>query len=306
MVIASLDIGSNTALLLIAEIDIGTKKIISLRNEQRLPRISRGLIPGGNISNESIARLFTVLDEYFEIIKPYKCETILLSGTNAFRTASNTMEIKSGIKKKYNAELKVLTGEEEAELAYIGTTDYGDKTDTKLVIDIGGGSTELIFGKEQIIYARSFDAGVVSLTEKFLKNNRPAKAELDAIDNYLNNIFCVLPDDISVPEYTIALAGTPATLVCIKKGLTIFNDTEIEGSLLTLKNVKFLNNQLAELSSQEILKLYAEIVTGREDLILIGSHILLYIMKLLKIDEVIVSNKGIRYGAILKYISRIN
>jgi exopolyphosphatase/guanosine-5'-triphosphate,3'-diphosphate pyrophosphatase len=306
MVISSIDIGSNTVLLLVAEVDLSTKNIIRLREEQRLPRISRGLIPGGRITDESIKILFSVLKEYFEIIRSYNCDTVLLSGTNAFRIASNTSQIKSGIEAEFNIGLKVLTGEEEAEMAYVGIDEYGNKNESKLVIDIGGGSTELIYGKDKISFIHSFNAGVVSLSEKYLLNYKPSNSELNAINKDLREIFSVLPSGLSTPDNAIALAGTPVTLVCIKEGLNEDSIEETEGSILNLVDVQFLYEHLAEMVPDEILKTYKGIVKGREDLILTGSIILLFLMNLLRIEKVIVSNKGIRYGAIKKYLETIN
>ncbi|HSD64875.1 MAG TPA: hypothetical protein VLB50_13820 [Ignavibacteriaceae bacterium] len=305
MIIASIDIGSNTMLLLIVKINLQTGNIIKLKDELRLSRISKGLIPGGKITHQSEKRLFEVLHEYFEIIKTYGCNTVLISGTNAFRIASNTDEITARIKDEFNAELKVLTGDEEAELAYLGTEDYGNKNETKLVIDIGGGSTELIYGKDQIFFLKSFNAGVVHLSENFLKNDRPAVSELKAINDYLEEILGVLPKLLYAPDITLALAGTPVTLSCILNRLYNYDETMVEGYILNYYNVQFLYEHLSNLSPREILKLYKGIVLGREDLILSGTSILLYIMKLLKIEKVIVSTKGIRYGAIRRYLSKL-
>lgn len=305
MIIASIDIGSNTVLLLIVKINLQTGNIIKLKDEQRLPRISKGLIPGGKITYQSEKRLFEVLHEYFEIIETFRCSKVLLSGTNAFRIASNTDEIIARIKDEFNAELKVLTGEEEAELAYLGTEDFGNKNEAKLVIDIGGGSTELIYGKGEILFLKSLNAGVVHISENFLKNHKPTLLELKAINDYLDNILGVLPQLLYAPDIAIALAGTPVTFSCILSRLNNYDETLIEGSVLNYYDVQFLYEYLSNLSPIEILKLYAEIVSGREDLILSGTSILLYIMKLLKINNVIVSTKGIRYGAIKKYLSML-
>lgn len=305
MIIASIDIGSNTVLLLIVEVDLQTGNLIDLIDEQRLPGISRGLSPGGKINCEAENRLFEVLHEYFEIIRNCSCNNVLLLGTNAFRIASNTNEIKLRIKTEFGVELKVLTGKEEAELAYLGTEGYANKNDTKLVIDIGGGSTELIYGKDRILFLQSFNAGVVSISEKYLTHDRPLMSELYAINNYLQKEFTVLPKLLYAPDTAVALAGTPVSLFCIRKGLTEYNKNEIEGGILTINDVQFLFDYLTKLTPTEILKLYKRIIEKREDLILSGNVILLYIMKLLKIEKVIVSTKGVRYGAIRKYLSEL-
>ena len=146
MIIASIDIGTNTVLLLVAEVDTVTKKINSLRNVQRIPRIGKGLSPGRRISKDSIALFYSTLSEYRDIINQFRCEKVLVSATNAFRIASNKEELVSQIKEKFGFDVHVITGEEEGKFAYLGAiSDYHEENNT-LVIDIGGGSTELISG----------------------------------------------------------------------------------------------------------------------------------------------------------------
>lgn len=305
MIIASIDVGSNTVLLLIAEVNLQTKKLITLLDEQRLPRISEGLKPGKKISSKAEIRLFSVLKEYFAIIRKYNCDTILLSGTNTFRIASNSEEIKNKIRNYFNSNLKIVTGKEEAELAFLGINEYGIDNEKKLVIDIGGGSTEIIYGNEQILFSHSFNFGVVSISEKYINKNKPILSNLHLLNGFLKENFIVLPE-LTTPSKAIAIAGTPVTLACLNKELNIYSESEVEGSVLNQTDIEILFHHLKNLSPKEILKLYPKIIKGREDLILSGTSILLYIMKLLDIEKVIVSTKGIRYGAVIKYIDEVN
>ncbi len=303
MIIASIDIGSNTVLLLIAEVNFNSGKLITLREEQRLPRISEGLIPGKKISSKAETRLFSVLKEYSDLIMKYNCEKVLLNGTNAFRIASNSDEIKDKIKNEFNFDLKILTGKGEAELAFKGTQEYGNNKETRLVIDIGGGSTEIIYGNEKIFFSHSFNTGVVSISEKYFNLTKPSFLKLSLIDKYLGELFKMLRSQYFAPCKTIALAGTPVTLACIYQKLSVYRESEVEGLILGYQDINELYSILSKLSPKEILKLYSEIVNGREDLILSGTIILLYLMKILNLEEVIVSTKGIRYGAVLNFIS---
>ena len=303
MIIASLDIGSNTALLLIAEVKPGQERIIPLRDEQMIPRISEDLAGDGIINNKSIERLISVLEKYFDIIKEYKCDKIIISGTNAFRIASNSEEIRSIIKEKFKTDLNVLSGEEEAELAFIGT-NYGGQEDYRLVIDIGGGSTEIILGElKSIIYKKSFKVGVVSIYEMFSSLNNTRESIMDFLKLHMEKDLAMLPLVENAPVTAVALAGTPVTLVSIHKNLADIDTEQIEGFQLTKDTVSDLSLYLEKFSPDQLLKMYPDLLEGREDLILVGAYILLYIMNILKIDDVIVSTKGIRYGAILKYLS---
>ena len=303
MTIASIDIGTNTVLLLIAEKENSSSIFKSVLNLQRIPRIGKGLIPGGNISEEKINELYNILNKYLQIINRYKCDTVILNATNAFRIASNGMQIVNEIKDKLNLEIKIISGEEEANLSYLGATSSLKTNSNNLVIDIGGGSTELIYGKKnKIEFVHSYQVGVVSGTEKYYKNNPPLLSEQK---NFIYNIKELLKEITSKnfrPENVIAIAGTPTTLACINKKLTEYDESLIEGSILKYDEMEVIINELSTLASEEIKQKYKSIVNGREDVLLAGSQILHTIMNLLNLNEVTVSAHGIRYGAITDYL----
>jgi len=100
----------------------------------------------------------------------------------------------------------------------------------------------------------------------------------------------------------IAIAGTPTTLVCILKDLKLYNEDAVEGSILLQDDVYILKEELSHLSSYEIQERYPQVVSGREDVLLAGTIILYKLMKLFNLTEVLVSTKGVRYGAIVDYI----
>ena len=189
MTIASIDIGTNTMLLLIAETENSSSKFKSVLNLQRIPRIGKGLVPGSEISEEKINDLYNILNEYIQIISRYKCDAVLLNATNAFRIASNGMQIVKDVKDKLDLEIKIITGKEEANLSYLGATSSFKTNSNNLVIDIGGGSTELIYGaRDKIEFVHSYQVGVVSGTEKFYKNNPPLFSEQKNFINYVEEL----------------------------------------------------------------------------------------------------------------------
>lgn len=302
MIIASIDIGTNTVLLLIAEADTSLKQIKTIRNFYEIPRIGKGLIPRGDIQEENIQKLISTLRNYKRIINYFKCEKILITGTKALRTAKNSNAIIDRIKVDLDLEINIITGEEEAELSFLGAV-FENQDKNNLVIDIGGGSTEIIYGlTNKIEFKRSFDVGVVSLTEKYFKHDPPLLEELlDLKKNVIQNMQELEKFNLTTYE-SIAIAGTPTTLACMKMNLKEYDEDKIEGSFLHLNEINKLIETLVPLSSKEIKSTYRSIVEGREDLILTGSILLASIMELLGIQKVKVSSKGIRYGAIVKYI----
>lgn len=302
MIIASIDIGTNTVLMLIAETDKSNFRIKPIKNFYEIPRIGKGMIPNGEIPEDNIKRLIKTLNNYKVIIKNYNCEKFLVTGTNALRTANNSKLILDSIKKETGFEVNVISGDEEAGLSFLGATAEIPANKECLVIDIGGGSTEIIYGRSSSIkFRKSFDAGVVSLTEKFIHHDPPLPEELINIKNQITAKIKILYKKKFKPFASIAIAGTPTTLAAMKMNMQTYDEDLIEGSFLQTEEIKELANRLSSLSVEEIKNKYSSIVEGREDLILTGSIMLLTIMEMLGLKKVKVSSKGIRYGAIVKY-----
>jgi len=304
MTVASIDIGTNTILLLIAEVNPSSNEIIALVNLHRIPRIGKGLKKGDPFPEENVKRMFDVIDEYSETIKKYNCDKIITTGTNAFRIASNNNEIAEEIKNKYGYDLNVITGDEEAKYSYLGAVSGLSDKKKYLVIDIGGGSTEIIYGKgNNIIFSKSFEIGVVSGTEKFFTIDPPSDKQIDNFAVYSHKTFLELKDYVKDIDTAIAIAGTPTTLAAIKYKLKSFNEELIEGTSLTPEELNAFVSELSKLSSAEVLNKYSQIVKGREDVLLAGTILLREILKVLNIEEVKVSTKGIRYGAIFHWLN---
>ncbi|HKI78637.1 MAG TPA: hypothetical protein VKA26_08865 [Ignavibacteriaceae bacterium] len=306
MIIASIDIGTNTVLLLLANVD-RNGRITTILDEYRIPRIGKSLSLGNEISDIKIQELLDVLDAYKEKIEKYNCDNVLISATNAFRIANNSGKICQIIKNKFGWDINVISEQDEAMLSFLGAITNKPVNHKYLVIDIGGGSTELIFGTSNLInYRKSFQVGVVSGSEKYFKNDPPKIKEIADFRGYLGNIFNELKEIKYAPDFTIALAGTPTTLACIKNHMEQFDEQAIENSELTLIDVKEIIEVLSKINHNQIKEKYGSVVIGREDLILAGSIILCNLMILLNLVKVKVSTKGIRYGAIVDYLNKVN
>ncbi len=298
MRIASIDIGSNTVLLLIA--DVVNSEIIPIVNEYRIPRISTGLANNGVISDESIEKLYDILADYHSIIKNQKCEKIIVNGTEALRVAKNSEIILSEIKNRFNFELNIISGETEALYSFKGAISSFTDGYNYSMIDIGGASTEIVLGnRDEIYFRKSFPFGVVTGKEKFLKTNPPTKDEINNFRNELENIF----DELSKIDFensaVISVAGTPTTLSALKQGLTEYSDSKIEKSILTKTELEYYISEFSNRTYTEIETVYSPMVTGREDVILAGTLILDYLLVMLKKDKLFVSGRGLRYGAII-------
>lgn len=304
MTIASIDIGTNTVLLLIAKVELNTGKIIALQNEHRMPRIGQGTKKSGVISSERLKLLFDVLAEYDEIIRNFNCEHVILSGTNAFRMAANTSTIIKAIKNEFGYDLNVISGEQEAEYAYLGAISGLEESTTSAVIDIGGSSTEIIVGEgSKIISKRSLQLGSVSATEQFLTHSPPLKAEIDYLKLEAQKSFTDI-DSKEIPKQVIAIAGTATTLTCMNLGLKVFDENKVSKSILTIQDMGKIIAELVNLTQPGIIEKYGSVMVGREDIIFAGAYILFQFMESFNIQHIKVSTRGIRYGAIVNYLQK--
>ena len=273
-----------------------------LLNEYRMPRLGKDLKPGGNIRKDRIEELFIILKDYQKLIDKHQTDEVILTATNAFRIAANAEKIAHDIKDEFGYDVNIISGEEESEYAFFFFVSQSANDNLSLVIDIGGGSTELITGNNNVIeYRKSFQIGSVSSTENYLKHS-PAKAEeLNNLETVLSKIFKEIQTNLK-PDLTYAVAGTPTTISCMVQDLKEYDDSIVEGSHLSLSELKKLTDELKLLTPEEVKKRFGNVMRGREDIILGGSLILLKVMELIEIQELIVSARGIRYGAIQKYL----
>lgn len=304
MNIASIDIGSNTVLLLIAEVDFKKRTLNSILNEYESPRLGKGLKDDGAISLEAIKKLETVLHKYKRLIEEYNSTKVICTATNAMRVAKNSNQIITDIKDKLGIEIDVINGDREAELTFLGASTVLNDVDQKIVVDIGGGSTELILGnKENILYKKSFPIGAVNTTERFFNGNVPTASEINLLTEFVYNTFNELNnlDTKNIP--LIAVAGTPTSLSAVHLGITEYDENLVEGSVLTDEIIEKFIQYFSDHSAAQILLKYGKILKGREDIILAGSIILKAVMKLTHNKQIIVSGKGIRYGSVISYMN---
>lgn len=307
MLISSIDIGSNTILLLIVEYDAEKHSIRTIQNEYRIPRISQNLKSNLIISNEKITEMWKVLEEYNAIINKLNIDTRLAVATNAFRIAKNGMDLAEIIRNKFNWDIKILNGNEEARLSFLGSLPNNNIDKNFVVIDIGGGSTEIVYGsKKEILFKNSFNFGVVSLYEKYISNNPPTLNEIELIEKHIENEIELLKGMEFNFQSIIAVAGTPTTLSCMLQGEKTYDEKSVDNSLITKSEIKSIIVNLTKLTSTQVREIYGEVVKGREDVLLPGCIILIKIMDILKKDTLIVSSKGLRYGVIIDFLNSLN
>ena len=303
MKLATIDIGTHSVLLLITEKN-QSGAIISIADEATLTRIGEGMGSHNIFVTAGMERTLAVLKKYKTICDKHGVKKIIAVGTAAFRKAGNAKEFVAQVQKECGIAIEIISGEREAALTWrAASTDFGNDI---VVVDIGGGSTEIIEYDRTMV--RSCDGkktkcislpiGSVILTEQFCHSDpisdHDYKNLKSQITKALKNYRTIVP---SYNRTLIATAGTATTLGAIQKKMTTYKHAEIHGSKLTLQELKKI---IADLKSKTIAerKKIAGLEPGRADVILAGATLLEKIASHFSAKEITVSDRGVRWGLV--------
>jgi exopolyphosphatase / guanosine-5'-triphosphate,3'-diphosphate pyrophosphatase len=307
MRVAALDLGSNTFICLLCEVGAnGIGKIES--DEIKVVRLGQGLSSSKRFHTDALKRADIALEHFANTIQEFKPDFVLAMATAAARDAENANELfEMGIKHKIPIE--IIPGDREVQISFSGAICDQPKGANYLVIDIGGGSTELIYGNHQkIIWGKSVNTGTVKLKEKFISNYPVAKSEKISLKNGIKELFAEaflkLKNEILTdkPLVALAVAGTPTELARIEnKG--VFDVEAINGYQI---NIEMLNTWIDKLSGSPIDNILNQlnVSKGREDVLLPGLMILENTLKELKLNSFKVSTRGVRFGVALEIYER--
>ena len=312
MKLASIDIGTNSTRLLIA--DYQKNKFIHLKRKMKITRLGKGLEQKGIILDDSAERTLDTVLGYSGLIKSHNVERYRAVGTSALRKASNSDWFISYIYKISGIKIDIISGEEEAGLSFYGAVKEMDlkssffkkkQSGSVLVVDIGGGSSEFILGDDScnLKLIESIDIGCVSLTEKFIGVAISDKDSLDSMHSYIEDSLEKVIEKINSlrPISIIGVAGTITALAAIDLGLKKYDSDRIQRHILSLKRVEEIYKKLCSLS----LKSRENIIgldPKRADIIIGGTAILLTILKLIKNRYIMASEKDILDGIIYSLI----
>jgi exopolyphosphatase/guanosine-5'-triphosphate,3'-diphosphate pyrophosphatase len=299
MTIATIDIGTNTVLLLVVDID-DRGAITSLSYEQRVPRLGTGVDRDKMLSAESIDRVMGVLREYREMIARYRVDAVAVCGTSAVREAGNRDDFARRVKQEAGFELEILSGDDEALWTYRGALSGLPDVEHATVIDIGGGSTEITLGDRTSIREKiSLDVGSVRLTERMFHHDPPTHFELESAIEMVENEIGLAARFHFAGSTLIGVAGTATTLAVLAQGLRVFDVKAVTNYTLKQERVEELFRMLRSLPSSTIREL-STVMEGRHDVITAGSLILREVMAHFKFGGMIVSERGVRYGLAIR------
>ncbi|MFQ5638804.1 MAG: Ppx/GppA family phosphatase [bacterium] len=299
--LAAIDIGTNTALLLVAEISAdGT--ISPLYEQEEIVRLGEDVDKNKNLKPVAMERVKRALIQYRKIIDDIQVDELMISGTSAVRDAGNREELLSQIQAVAGVEMQVLSGKQEAALTFFGAlSNKPELQDRIFLVDIGGGSTEFILGDQtNIFFAESLDIGSVRLTEKTIHSDPVCDTDLHAMRQVIKQGILSISEHLKTQcEHFVGVAGTMTTLAAMQQKMESYRPELVDNTVLTLAQITDMIERLQSTTlaaRQKIPGLRKE----RADVILAGSIIVQEVMEHCHFQEVVVSDRGLRYGLLLK------
>ncbi|WP_138429731.1 Ppx/GppA phosphatase family protein [Fodinibius saliphilus] len=299
---ASIDIGTNTVLLLVAKVSDGELKVVN--EQQRVPRLGEGVDKERNLSEKAIRRVIDALIYFRKVLKENypSVKTIKVTATSAVRDANNRNEFIKQVKQEAGFEVSVLNGYEEAQFTFWGSQSVLTVEKPIAVIDIGGGSTEIAVGSpaEGLTDRHSFNMGCVRFTERYLFANPPNRNQIEDCRTEIKNVLINRPFSFAEGTKLVGVAGTVTSLVYMELGLRSYNAEALNEYQLEVATLRKWIAYIQQQNSSELIDEYPEVMKGRADIFLAGLLILEQTMELYNFDRLLVSTGGIRHGAILK------
>ncbi len=293
---AAIDCGTNSIRLLIADITGGNFKEV-LRTME-IVRLGQGVDQNKSFHPDAIARTLSAVEKFAQLIASKGVEKIRFCATSATRDASNRELFTDGVKKILGVEVEVIPGEEEAALSFIGATQELSQSDGPfLVVDIGGGSTEFVFGSEKVEFAKSVNIGCVRMSERHLNSQPPTMAQITEaiidIDLAITQAAKVVP--ISQAKSLVAVAGTATTVAAAALKLAEYDRYLIHLSRISATSVHQVAAMFQSMNKDQIADL-EYMHPGRVDVITAGALVLSRIIAATGASEFIASESDILDG----------
>ncbi|MGO9321581.1 MAG: Ppx/GppA family phosphatase [Solirubrobacteraceae bacterium] len=307
MRVAVVDIGTNSTRLLVADVDPQTGAVRELERRSTVTRLGHGVDSSGTLADESMQRVFDVLAEYRALIDQHRAGANLAVLTSAVRDASNGAEFAARVRNDFALDARVLSGEQEAQLTFLGAMcgrpvdDTSAPAEPTVVIDIGGGSTEFVVGVARTAgFHTSLHAGVVRMSERHIHSDPPSPDELQALARDVRSTFLdgLPPHERAPVKHGIAVAGTATSAASIDQELDPYDPARVHGYVLQLGTVELLLARLADMTEAERRQVVG-LNPDRAPTIVAGMILLEEAMRAFELEQVQVSEHDILYGGAL-------
>ena len=304
MRVAVIDLGTNSTRLLVG--DVEGVSVAPLHRESRVTGLGRGVETSGQLATDAIGNVYEAVGDYVELARSHGAEKVVAVATSAVRDASNGDAFLAELRERFSLDARTIDGLEEARLTYRGALSGGHVNGETLVVDIGGGSTELIVGSgPEPDFHTSLQVGVVRHSERHVRADPPRTEELESLSS---DIGAALESELAAnpglrATHAIAVAGTPATLAAMELGLERFDHDAVEGHELSLESVQQSCSRLASLPLAERRQITG-VDPARAPTIVAGIVILIKAMRAFGLSSVQVSERDILFGAALQAAER--
>ena len=300
MRVAVVDVGTNSTRLLIG--DVADGRVYEIDRRSQVTRLGRGVDLSGNLATEAIDATCAVIGEYVAAYRELGVTAVVALATSAVRDAVNGDAFIAELRERFALDARILDGEEEAQLTFRGATAGQLPAQPVVVIDIGGGSTELIVGDfAGIDFDSSIQAGVVRHSERHLASDPPTPGELERLAGDVRGLISTaLSSQAGVyAESGIAVAGTPTSLASIDQRLDPYDPRRVQGYRLSLDAIQHMLSKLAAMPLAERREVIG-LDPDRAPTIVAGVVILIEAMRAFGIGEIEVSERDILHGAALE------
>ncbi|MGW4748268.1 Ppx/GppA phosphatase family protein [Streptomyces sp. NPDC004290] len=298
--VAGIDCGTNSIRLLVADLHPETGELVELDRRMTIVRLGQGVDQTGRLAPEALERTFAACRAYAGVIEELGAERLRFVATSASRDAENRQDFVDGVVEILGVEPEVITGDQEAAFSFTGATGELHGDDRRLVVDIGGGSTEFVVGNRHVEAARSVDIGCVRLTERHVRHDPPTAEEVAAIRAdvraALDLAAATVPIDAA--DTLVGLAGSVTTVAAIALGLPEYDSEKVHHSRISAAQVAEVTERLLASTHDERAAIPV-IHPGRVDVIIAGALVLREIVERVGAREVVVSEHDILDGIAL-------
>jgi exopolyphosphatase/guanosine-5'-triphosphate,3'-diphosphate pyrophosphatase len=299
--VAVIDVGTNSTRLLVA--DVAGGRVSPVERRSTVTRLGRGVDLSGHLAHEAIEDVCAAIDTYVGILQELGAETIEAIATSAVRDADNGSAFIAELRERFALSARVLDGEEEARATYLGATSENPPSEPTLVIDIGGGSTELVVGTgSEVAFPDSLQAGVVRHSERHVASDPPTAGELEALATDVRGLIEESLGAGVEARQGIAVAGTPTSLASVEMELEPYDPSRVHGHVLELPSIQRMLSRLASVPLAERVEIPG-LHPDRAPTIVAGIVILVEVMRAVGLERIAVSEHDILYGTALAAVA---
>ena len=310
MRVATIDIGTNSVLLLVAERD-ANGALVAYEEHATITRLGEGVDKSRALLPAAVARTNACIDAYAAAIRAAGATRIAVVGTSAMRDAKGGEAVRDHVREQLGVDARVISGDEEARLTFTGALSglgYEAETGAVVVFDIGGGSTEVVRGypavgrgpresdgdEGPIAFAHSFDVGSVRLTERHVRTDPPSSAELSAVRDDALRTLSTLPK-LAFTGEPVGIAGTMTTLAAVAMRLARYDGARVHGHTMSRSELAAVVDELSSVTLATRRTLLG-MEPKRADVIVAGGVIALAVVDALGANSVRISDRGVRWG----------